>query len=67
MTQLGQDSVEPDGKSIIENVLWDEGVIQADSIFTSAISAYEGTKVAIYDAPSEINDSVWSRAEQFLA
>ena len=52
MTQLGQDSVEPDGQSIIENVLWDEGVIQADSIFTSAISAHQGTNVAIYDAPN---------------
>ena len=52
LEQLGQENIKPDGKSIIEQVLWKDGVIQDDSIFTSAISAHKGTKMEIYDSPS---------------
>ena len=52
LKELGQENIKPDGQSIIEQVLWQDGVIQDDSIFTAAISAHPGTKVAIYDSPS---------------
>lgn len=56
MGELGQENVHPDGQLMIENVLWHEGVIQADSIFSAAISADKDTKEAIYDAPSHPTD-----------
>lgn len=56
MGELGQENVHPDGQLIIENVLWHEGVLQADSIFSAAISADRDTSVGIYDAPSDPTD-----------
>lgn len=52
MKELGPENVEPDGRSIIEQVLWRDGVIQDDSIFTATISADPATPIAIFDAPS---------------
>uniref|UniRef100_A0A7S3HZ61 ceramidase n=1 Tax=Favella ehrenbergii TaxID=182087 RepID=A0A7S3HZ61_9SPIT len=66
LEELGQDNFEPDGQSLIENVLWRDGVIQDDSIFTAAISAYPGTQLTIYDAPSDAKfDAVWSPVDIF--
>ena len=39
MDVLGQDAVELDGREIIENVLWQQGVLQADTIFSSTQTA----------------------------
>ena len=52
MIKLTQSKVETDGKDIIENVLFDEGVIQDDTIFTSTISAHKGQPIVVYDSPS---------------
>ena len=52
MVKLTQSKVEPDGKKIIEEVLFEEGVIQDDTIFTSTISAKKDQPIVIYDSPS---------------
>lgn len=51
MADLGQENIAPDGQSIIENVLWNSGVLQWDSIFSTAVSAVQDGDLAIYDAP----------------
>ena len=52
MSELGQDNIYTDGKSIIENVLWRDDVLQPSTIFSSTISAQTDTPMAIFDAPS---------------
>ena len=54
MTEMGQSEVEPDGKNIIEQVLFKEGVLQDDTIFTSTISAHKDQPVLIYNSPSKL-------------
>ena len=51
MEDLGRENVYPDGKSIIKNVLWRDGVIQDDTIFTAAISSK--IREQIYDSPDK--------------
>ena len=52
MAELGQHNIDTDGKSIIESVLWQDGVLLPLTIFSSTISAYPDTPMAIFDAPS---------------
>ena len=54
MGELGQENVHVNGQSIIEKVLWRDGVIQDDTIFTAAVSATDGFIEQIYDSPSGI-------------
>lgn len=58
---MGQEEVTPDGKAIIEDILWNKGVIKYDTIFSSVQSA-SGTELTIYDAPNQKS----SLAETFL-
>ncbi len=51
MTELGQDAVTLDGVSIIESVLWDHGVCQANTLFTSTISANQMQPMVVYIPP----------------
>lgn len=52
LEELGPEKVAPDGRTLIEDVLWRNGVIQDDTIYTAAISSFPGTGVGIYDSPS---------------
>jgi hypothetical protein len=52
MNDLGYAKIAPDGKSIIENVLWQSGVLEEITIFTSAISAGNENKMMTYDPPA---------------
>ena len=52
MLKMTQNGVQTDGQTIIKDVLFDEGVIQDDTIFTSTISAHKGQPIVIYDSPS---------------
>ena len=52
MNDLGYANIAPDGKSIIEKVLWQPGVLEPITIFTSTISAGYDTQLATYDPPS---------------
>ena len=51
MEDLGQGQITLDGKSIIEKVLFKEGVVQDDTIFTTTITANPSQKVLVYDTP----------------
>ena len=50
MNDMGIARIEPDGKSIIENVLWQSGVLMPETIFTSTITATQD--LATYDPPT---------------
>ena len=52
LEELRQENVQPDGKTLVENVLWKEGVILDLSIFSAVISANPDTEVEIYDTRS---------------
>lgn len=53
MIKMGQSKVKPDGKNIIEEVLFMDGVIQEDTIFSSTITANPEQPLEIYDSPNE--------------
>ena len=53
MVKMGQSKVEPNGRNIIEQVLFMDGVIQADTIFSATITANPDQPLEIYDSPNE--------------
>jgi hypothetical protein len=51
MSQLGDSNIAYNGISIIDSVLWQPGVLEPITIFTSTISAGGSTPLGIYDPP----------------
>lgn len=52
MEDLGQDKVKRDGQAIIDNVLWQPGVLGDITIFTAAISAGDDVPLTTYFPPA---------------
>ena len=53
MNNLGQIGVEHDGTQMIEKVLWSQGVLQFETIFTSTQTAFSAQRLNIYDPPNK--------------
>lgn len=54
MDKMGQQGVEYDGVQIIQQVLWQDGVMQYDTIFTSTQTAYAGQPLTLYNPPNNV-------------
>lgn len=55
MEKLGQKGVTQSGIEMIEEVLWQPGTLQSDTIFTSTQTAFAAQKLNVYHPPSEVS------------
>ena len=55
MENMTQSKVQLDGISIVKDVLFQQGVIQDDTIFTSTITANSKQPIVMYDSPNYYN------------